>query len=235
MHKTEVRLHEAKKALKLAEAGAEADAKANGGTASTKWRVAIEQAKRELYNAELVERYGHKQGTPETYARIDAVPKRQRQGALARMAELGTIDIDEFAAACEIAAVAEMIESNVGVRASSVEARVDGSGSARDVLVEALGRVRAEMTYTIWRQHIPMPRAMILDMVVRDLPYVAVSRAYRLNYRTARKRLISALRMWMEISWEVRRTVTTDEVLEVYQRLGDGVLLAPKPRNEEAA
>lgn len=228
MSRTEERLAEAKQSLRAAQSAAD-----DSGWVDAKWRVAIEEAKRELYHAQLADRYGHKQGTPETYAHIDQVPARRRQGALGRMFELGKIDADEFAAACEIAAVAEMIESGVAVRASSLEARVDGSNSGRDVLVEALGRIRSEIAYSVWRKNIPMPRAMILDMVVRDLPYVAVARSNKLNYRTARKRLITSLHLWMSISHEIRRNVSSEEVLEVYQRLGEGVLLPPKSRKED--
>lgn len=202
-----------------------------GKPASAAWRVAIADAMREVAKQELLDRYGHKRGTPETLAKHDAIPERQREGSLARMAMLGTINADELAAACEIIDIARMIERGVSMRGTSLEARVDNSGSGRDQLVEGLNRIRSEVAYTAWRQHIPMPRAMILDMIVRDKPYVAAARAYGVNYRTARKRLITALRMWFDLKEAAVRDVTDDAVLAVYARLGEGSLAHPLPKH----
>lgn len=227
--KPETPLGSARRVLDEVRQAAEADTP-EGKPVSAKWRIAIADAMREVAKQELLDRYGHKRGTPETLARIDAVPDRRRQGALARMAMMGKITTDELSAACEIAQVAEMIERGVGIRSASLEARVDGSGSGRDVLVESLGRIRAEVTYTAWRQHIPLPRAMILDMVIHDKPYVAAARAHGLNYRTARKRLISSLRLWSELREEANRSVTDQVVEMAYARLGEGSLAHPLPK-----
>ena len=228
--KKEGPLHAARRALEAVRNAAANDTP-EGQPTSVKWRVAIADAMREVAKQELLDRYGHRRGTPETLAKHEAIPARQREGALARMAMLGKVTIDELAAAQEIIDIAEMIERGVSVRSASLEARVDGSGSGRDVLVEGLGRIRAEVAYTAWRQHIPMPRAMILDMIVRDKPYVAAARAYNLNYRTARKRLISSLRLWMELKDAAYRDVTDDAVQAVYARLGEGALAHPLPKH----
>jgi hypothetical protein len=179
---------------------------------------------------ELRRKWAPWEGTPETNERIAKVPERQRQSALSRMAKLGTISADELAAAHEIARIVEMIEGDVSVRSASLEARVDCSGSSRDILVESLGRIRAEVAYSAWCEVIPMPRQMIIDMVVRDQSYRAITNSYGINWRTARKRLITALRLWDRVRLEARNKVTDETVADIYQRLGEGMLLAPKPK-----
>lgn len=184
--------------------------------------------------AALEARWSHKQeGTPETHERIAIVPERRRQSALSRMVKLGKITADELAAAQQIAQVVEMIERGVSVRSASLEARVDNSGSSRDALVESLGRIRAEVAYRAWREAIPMPRRMIIDLIVTDVSYVRLAKSYNLHWQTARKRLITALRMWPSFQIQARQSVTKDTVHEVYSKLGDGVLLQPKPRVDQ--
>lgn len=196
----------------------------------------IEKAISDAKRAALAKRWSHKnEGTPETHERFNAQPDRVRRVAgspLHRMEALGTITSDERAAAEEIASIVEMIERSVSIRSASLEARVDNSGSARDALIESLGRIRLEVAYRAWRQAIPQPRRMILDMILTNVPYVRLAKSYRMHWRTARKRLITALRMWPEFRMLARHSVDEADVQEVYARLGDGVLLAPRPKAE---
>lgn len=193
--------------------------------------AAMSEAEREA----LAARWSHKnEGTPETHEKFNAVPQRRRDWPLARMVRLGTIDADELASAHEIASVAEMIERQVGIGAASLEARVDHSASARDALVESLGRVRMEVAYTSWRAAIMEPRRMILDMLLTNVSYVELARINGLHWRTAKKRLIHALRIWPSHKIAAR-AVDREEVEEVYRRIGEGILLQPKPKTEEPA
>ncbi|WP_422057339.1 hypothetical protein [Sphingomonas sp.] len=180
--------------------------------------------------AALEAKWSHKQGAPETLERIDRVPEHRRQSPLSRMAKLGKIDAEDLAAAEEIASVVEMIERSVSVRSGSLEARVDCSGSARDQLVESLGRIRLEVAYRAWRNSIPNPKRLIIDMVLTNTPYVRLAKEHGLHWRTARKRLISALRMWPSFKLLARHTVKRDDVEDAYARLGEGTLLAPRPK-----
>lgn len=175
-----------------------------------------------------IARWRHKhQGTPETHDKIDALPERRRQSPLHRMERLGKISADERAAAEEIAAVVERIGRAGSIRSASHETRVDYVNSGRDTLIESLGRVRAEMAYRAWRQAIPGPKAMILDMITTNQSFVRLARKHGLQWRTARKRLITALRLWPDMAAAARRDVTRDEVEALYARLGTGELLVP--------
>ncbi len=188
------------------------------------------QAAAEKRRDALVAKWRPWEGTPETNERIASTPSHRREWPLDRMARLGTIDADELAAAEEIAQVIEAIERSVSVRSGSLEARVDCSGSARDALVESLGRIRLEVTYREWREKIPVPRRMILDMLTTNVPYNRLAKRHRLHWRTARKRLISALRLWISLRADARRVVDREAVEDAYARLGEGVLVVPRPK-----
>jgi hypothetical protein len=174
----------------------------------------------------MVARWRHKnEGTPETHEKATALPERRRQSPLHRMERLGKISADERAAAEEIAGVAERIRRAGSIRSVSLETRVDFANSGRDQLVESLKRIRLEVAYRAWCEAIPRPRAMVLDMVLSDQSFVQLARAHGMQWRTARKRLITALRMWPEMAAAVRRDVDREDVEAVYARLGAGELL----------
>jgi hypothetical protein len=173
------------------------------------------------------------EGTPETHEHVDQIPTRRREWPLHRMFVLGKVSADEKAAGEQIAAIYEMIQRDVSVRSSSIEARVDNSGSARDVLIESLGRIRMEVAYRAWRSAIPKPAGMILAMITTNQSYVAVAKRYRLNFKTARKRLLSALRMWPEFRILAKYQAEEADVNEIYSKLGEGVLLPPLPKLRE--
>lgn len=181
---------------------------------------------------ELAARWSYKnEGTPETHERIHVVPERRRQGALARMARLGKISADELADAHEIASIIEMIEGQVGVRCASLEARVDYAGSGRDTLVESLGRVRTEVAYSIWRERLPEPKRLVIDLLIGAEGYVDLARRHGMHWRTARKRMMTAVRIWSSIKIAVRHQIGADDVTELYARIGEGTLRPPRPRN----
>ena len=200
---------------------------------AAKIREAIAQTEKHMRINRLKVKWAPWEGTPETNEAIARVPSHRRQSALARMAALGKITADDLAAAHEIAGVVEMIERGAAVCGASMEARVDYAGSGRDALIESLGRIRTEVAYRLWRDRIPMPKAMILDMIVRDSSYVRTAPRYGLHWQTARRRLINALGMWSSCKIDARHAVGNEQVIEIYQRLGEGVLLPPKPRSDQ--
>lgn len=195
-------------------------------------RLEIERAEAVLHAAELEHRYGHKQGTPETYAKIDEIGPTRIQTPLSRMYERGELSDDQWRASTEIAAVAEMIELDVCVRGASLEARVDNAGASRDHLIESLGRVRLERTYTRWRNQLPMPRRMYLDMILSNRSLVATARVYGQPWRKARQRMLTALNAWDSIKEVVWKDTDAEDVAAIYAKLGCGAILPPKPRLE---
>lgn len=189
-------------------------------------------AKAELRAAELAERFGHKPGTPETYAALEAIPTNRRQSPITRMYEAGAINDEQLRAAEEIATVAEMIERTVSVRGASLEARVDNAGAGRDVLIESLARVRLEVAYSSWRDRLPTPKRMVLDMVITNRPLVATARVYGVPWRKARAALIHALDRWTDIKEHVWNRIDEEDVRSIYARIGCGSLMPPRVKAE---
>lgn len=179
---------------------------------------------------DLQARWSHKQGAPETLDRIEAIPRRQRQTPLLRMYKSGKVSVEELAAAEQICDVIEMIQRAVAPKTARLEARVDCEGAAKDVLVEGLRRIRLEHAYSIWRDKIPEPKHLILEMIQTNLPYTQQARKFGINWRTARKRLISSLQLWIAVLEDVHKNVSAKHVHEIYDKIGGGTLLAPPPK-----
>jgi len=139
--------------------------------------------------------------------------RRRSISSLVRMHQLGSIDNAQYEAALRIARIAERIERDVGVRGSAAEARVDCSGTSRDALVERLNQVRDEMTYTRWRRLIPLPRRMILDMILCDRPLAATASIHGKRWETrngkpgARDLFIGALDLWCDLRERIGKDV----------------------------
>lgn len=147
----------------------------------------------------------------ETFTRA-MVHRIRQQSSLLKMYEDGNLTAEQFYAAQQIAHVAEMIQRNASVRCASLEARVDHSGSARDILIERLGMVRAEAAYTRWRTRIAVPRRMIVDMVMDDRSLYATARTYRIGWPRAKRLLRNALDMWIEIMDRVVKEIDEDRL-----------------------
>lgn len=200
-----------------------------------KLRALVRKAEKDVERDRLAVKWSFKnEGTPETHEAIDRVPSRRRQSSLQRMHEMGRITLEELSAGEEIANVIESIERAVSVRCASLEARVDFAASGRDTLVESLGRIRMEVAYRAWRQAIPIPRRMVLDMILSTASYVAIGKRYRVGSRLARKRLVTALRLWSDVKAVVWRDVDRSSVADLYARLGEGTLMAPRPKAQPA-
>ena len=159
----------------------------------------------------------------ETNTRAQTRRNRQ-QSALALMHERGAISPAQFEAAGQIARIAESIERAVSLRGSSMEPRVDFGGSARDMLTERLSQVRLEMTYNRWRDRLPMPRRMVIDMVIGDRDLVGTARVHNMPWREARRRLIAGLELWLELRDAIWREIDGEDAERAYRRLGEGRL-----------
>lgn len=185
------------------------------------YRRLIDQAEADAArNAKLAEHDSRPSVRESTWQTAERA-RKVRQSPLLRMHKLGKISNDELRAAIEIGQVVEMIELAVSIRSASLEARVDCSSSSRDALVEGLKMVRLEVAYRAWREAIPTPRRMIIDMVASsNESYVELARRHKLHWRTARKRLISALRLWPTFKKLAEDSVDRSDLAAVYARLG---------------
>ena len=222
-------LNKARKVLADLEATAKAAADRRGVPPAA-MRIALERARADVEAKELADKWGHKRGTPETYAKIDAVPPERRQSPLGLMYERGELSEDQNRAYREIGMVSEAIKRGVDVRSASIEARVDCSRGDRDSLVESLGRIRLEVAFTAWRDALPMPRQMILDVIETDRTLAAAGRCYRKDFRTVRKRVVAALDLWTRQKKTAWAMISAEDVAAVYANIGCGALVAPRPR-----
>ncbi len=151
---------------------------------------------------------------------IARAPRNRQVSSLALLHDKGQLTSEQYSAALQIARVAETIERSVSVRCASLEARVDNSGSAHDPLLESLTVARLQVAYRRWRERLPMPRRMIVDMVIADRSLVATARVYGVPWRKARARLVDALDQWGETCARVWKEVGRDELYASYRRIG---------------
>ncbi len=142
----------------------------------------------------MLDRWKHKnEGTPETHDKAS----RQRQGTIARLFELGTIDADQLGWAAEIAAAAEEIERDVVIRPMTYEPRIDCAHSTDGLLIEGLHRVRRSVAYTHWRGRLPMPKRMVLDVLsIEQLSLTVSAERHNVHRRVVKRAVIRALNGW---------------------------------------
>lgn len=139
------------------------------------------------------EMWSHKAyGTPETWERS----LRTHDDALIQLHRNGTIDKDQLEWAAQIANVYRSLEADVAIKVASLEARVDQSrGGGR--AAEGVLRVRMHLAYGYWRDMLPMPKQMVLDMIVGDaIGYSVAAKRHRVHNRKARRELIAAIDRW---------------------------------------
>lgn len=153
-------------------------------------------------------------GTPET--RFHA--SRTRQGALARLFVSGAITLDQLTAAAEIAGIAARIGSDVQLRTTSVETRVDVSRSYDATFFESLRAVRGEVAYTRWRAALPHP-GLVLAMIVEDVGMAAAARRWRMREPRAKRLLGQALDRWFETIGAVVREIDARDLELAHARL----------------
>lgn len=178
---------------------------------------------RELRKANRAVRanFGHKvNGTPETHAKA-----RVDDGALARLYRSGAIDAHQLADACEIRAIAQRIGADVAIGTVSLETRVDQSRRFDGTFYEKLGAVRAEVAYGRWRAWLHNP-AVVLAMIVDDVPYSQAARRFRMRAAKAKAMLISALDAWPDFQRDAR-----DEIDERRLRAAEAAILRGGPKS----
>jgi hypothetical protein len=144
---------------------------------------------------------------------------RKAQSSIARMHDRGSITAEQFQAALDIARVAEMIQHDVGFRGASIEERVSSSnrpGSAGD---RNLLLIRLERLYTKWRDGLPMPRRLYVDIALTDQGAAALARKHKHDWPTARKRFIAALDRWIDLKRLVWDEIDEDAVDRCEMRL----------------
>ena len=101
-----------------------------------------------------------------------------------------------------------------------MEARVDCSSSGGDSLVESLSDVRLERAYSAWRNTLPIPRRMIIDMVTRDHRLKAIAARYNMGWPRASRLLRNALEDWADIYARAMRAIDQDDVDDMHRSLG---------------
>lgn len=158
-----------------------------------------------------------------------AVTKRNRLlSPIEDMWGRGGMSDEQFASAIEIASAVEAIERSVSVRGASLEARVDNAGAARDLLIEHIANVRSQITYSRWRERLPMPRRMFIDMIVAQQPLVRTANSYGVPWRKARAMMLKTLNLWTKLRDEVVDEIGRREAEAAQHRAGGGVLLGPR-------
>lgn len=161
---------------------------------------------------EARERWSHKEASgahPET---LDHAVERHHQGALAQLVGNGTIDAEQLEWAAQISNVHRSIESDVGVSIASLEGRVDNGGRGRHV-AESVRRVRFHQAYGRWREMLPAPKQMVLDMIVGDtIGYTVAAKRYGVHNRRAKRLLIEALDRWPGCLDWAYRTISDEDI-----------------------
>ncbi|MET0181092.1 MAG: hypothetical protein ABW194_11525 [Novosphingobium sp.] len=151
-------------------------------------------------------------GTPETRHRAKAT----RQGALARLYQSGALSADQLAWAGEIAAIAERIGGEAGVRTVSLETRVDGGGHGTGAFWETLGAVRREVAYTRWRGAAavlsPHGAGPLLALIVEDAGVTIVAQRYAMGPKRLRKLLADAIDLWPGVCRDARQAIDRADV-----------------------
>ena len=135
------------------------------------------------------------------------------------MYENGKISDEQFKAAMKIGMVIEQIGRDVSVVTSGLKARVDNSSSSSCGLHEHIGRIRDEVTYRKWRTRLPVPKRMVLDMMVVDRPLAATARIHRLSWAKARTILVEALDLWIQLREDAEKLIDEDDVKSALYRM----------------
>lgn len=158
---------------------------------------------------QMRERWSHKaRGTPETW---DAAV-RTHQGALSQLHRNGTIDSEQLEWAAQISNVHRSIEADVAVKVASLEARVDQSRRPIGA-IESIRRVRHHLAYGDWRDRLPSPKALVMDMIVGDaIGYTVAARVHRVHNRKAKRLLIEAIDRWPECMERAYRMWSKEEI-----------------------
>lgn len=181
----------------------------------------------------LRERWSHKtQGTVQTWNAAEGT----HQGALAQLHKNGTINGEQLEWAAQIANVHRSIESDVAVKVASLEARIDQSGRP-PVIGERIHRVRMHRAYGFWRDMLPAPKSLVLDMIVGDtIGYTVAATRYRVHKRKAKRLLLEAIQRWplsVAHAFSVVDQPTVDAMNMARAPIGGPNWIAPLPQEYE--
>lgn len=158
-------------------------------------------------------------GTPETREHA----RRTHSGALVQLHRNGTISDLQLEYAAQIASVYRSLEADVAVKVASLEARVDQSRRCM-AGAEGIYRIRIHLAYGYWRETLPPPKRLVLDMVVGDtIGYSVAARIHRVHNRRAKRLLIEALDRWPRCVARAFSVVGDD----VASAMNEGVAVAP--------
>lgn len=179
------------------------------GMSKAEWKVEKARIQRERKRAdEEARRYTGRAGTPETLRALLGT----HTGSLDQLEANGTITKDQREHAAQIANVYRSIESDVGVTVASLEARVDNGSGSRNRVAESVHRVRMHAAYTDWRNALPAPKQMVLDMIVGDaIGYTVAAKRYQVGNLRAKRALLDALERWPDYVQRAFREISAEE------------------------
>lgn len=141
----------------------------------------------------VAEKWAGKKGTPETLEKASRAPEI----GLELMRRGGAISDDQAAWADEIAAAAASIAADVSLKASSLRPRDVDQDPRWNQADERIGIIWMHMAYTRWREQLPAPKQVVLDMLTGErISINAAAGRHRVHKRKARRWLIEALDRW---------------------------------------
>ena len=156
----------------------------------------------------------------QTGVRTRAVTKRNRSASpLAMLRDHGELTEDQYRAAVEIAAVPELLARAVAIRSGGIEARVDCSkADADDLWKERLNAARLERAYTMWRDRLPTPRQLFIDLVKAETPLARLARSVPgMGWPRAKRLLRHALDRWDTVKDAAWRNIDEDELAAAHE------------------
>lgn len=146
--------------------------------------------------------------------------RRRSTSSLARLNARGVITDDQLAAAQEIAIIYERIGADVAVGSGSASERVDNDGGAGSYGGESYHRVCLNQAYSRWRLKLPLPRALVLDMVTEDHQLAIIAQRHHKGWRKAIAMLKDALDMWADMKREAFDSISEADVEWLNSKVG---------------
>lgn len=157
----------------------------------------------------------------ESYTAVET--KRNRiTSPIQDMLGRGDFDEDMVRSAEEIEAIICMIRGDVGMRAAFLGMRVDQSRSPINPALENFAMVRAEKAYTTWRDGLPMPRQMFIDMITLPQSLFRTARSYGMGWPKARRLLVVVLKRWPDVKDRVWGALDDEDILAAIASIESG-------------
>lgn len=146
--------------------------------------------------------------------------RRRSASSLAALHDAGKLTNYQIEAAGNITAASRLIRGEVAVRGSSVEARVDCSGSVTQALVEHIRQAHLARAYRRWwASGTRVPRAMLLEMIVQDAALKQIARRYRVGWPRALRMLGQSLDTFNEMYERVTQEIDQRDLEAVHYLL----------------